>query len=50
MVLDDRRYTVENVKHDVGYTGFYFEEITEKISGGFMLRNDPLYWINAYEC
>lgn len=40
----------ENVEHDVGYMGFYFEEITGTIPGEFMLRKDPLYWLNAYEC
>lgn len=40
----------KNVTHDVGYMGFYFEEITNKIPEEFMLRNDPLYWLNAYKC
>ncbi len=38
---------IKNVNHDVGYIGFYFKEITDSVS---LSRDDPLYWINEYEC
>lgn len=49
-VVFGKRGGVENVKHDVGCIGFYFEEITGKIPVNLMLISGPLYWINAYEC
>ena len=43
---------VKNVKHTVGYTGFHFipanEETRRCMACG--ARNDPLYWLNAYDC
>lgn len=40
----------ENVEHDVGYIGFYFEEVSNTIPVEYMLRKDPLYWLNEYDC
>lgn len=43
---------VQNVKHTVGYMGFHFipanEETRRCIDMG--ARNDPLYWLTAYDC
>lgn len=43
---------VRNVKHTVGYMGFHFIPANEKtrrcMDAG--ARNDPLYWLNAYDC
>lgn len=43
---------VHNVKHTVGYMGFHFipanEETRRCMDAG--ARNDPLYWLNAYDC
>jgi len=40
---------VQNVLHDVGYLTFYFSEIRRN-PRNFPIRNDPLYFLNAYEC
>ena len=41
---------VENVDFPVGYPCFFFEEITNTIPPEFMMRQDPLYFLNAYKC
>lgn len=42
----------QNVKHTVGYTGFHVipanQETQRCMDAG--ARNDPLYWLNAYDC
>lgn len=40
----------ENVDFAVGYPCFFFEEITDTIPEEFIMRKDPLYFLNAYEC
>ncbi len=42
----------QNVIHDVGYLGFYFEIVgpASEVYKKWGLRNDPLYWVNSYEC
>lgn len=43
---------VANVKHQVGYMGFYFSpanrETAHSMESG--LRNDLIYWLNSYDC
>lgn len=42
----------QNVGHDVGYMGFYFEPNNEetKYCMKHGARNDLIYWMNAYNC
>lgn len=43
---------IQNVDHDVGYMGFYFEPNNEetKYCMKYGARNDMIYWLNAYKC
>ena len=43
---------VQNTLGNVGYMGFYFEpadKVTKKCAK-FGLRDDPIYWLNEYDC
>ena len=43
---------IQNIKRTVGYMGFHFlsenDETNKCMEIG--VRNDPLYWLNAYDC
>lgn len=43
---------VHNVKQTVGYLGYHFIPANKetRCCMDFGVRNDPLYWINAYDC
>lgn len=43
---------VRNVPHEVGYIGFHFTPANKETEKCFEynVRNDPLYWLNAYKC
>ena len=42
----------QNVKHKVGYMGFHFEARDEETKAcmEYGVRDDILYWLNAYNC
>lgn len=40
----------ENADHPVGYPCFFFEETRYKYPHAFMMRTDPVYFLNAYGC
>lgn len=40
----------ENADHSVGYPCFFFEETRYKFPYEFMMRKDPVYFLNAYGC
>lgn len=41
---------VENVEHTVGFPCFFFKEVTGVIPSEYMMRKDPVYFLNAYIC
>lgn len=41
---------VENVEHPVGFPCFFFKEVTGVIPYEYMMRKDPVYFLNAYIC
>lgn len=41
---------VENVEHLVGFPCFFFKEVTGVIPYEYMMRKDPVYFLNAYKC
>lgn len=41
---------VENVQHSVGFPCFFFKEVTGVIPSEYMMRKDPVYFLNAYKC
>lgn len=41
---------VENVEHTVGFPCFFFKEVTGVIPYEYMMRKDPVYFLNAYKC
>lgn len=41
---------VENSEHSVGFPCFFFKDVTGIISNDYMLRKDPVYFLNAYKC
>lgn len=41
---------VENVEHPVGFPCFFFREVTGVIPSEYMMRKDPVYFLNAYKC
>lgn len=51
VVMFGRCGGVQNTEHEVGYVGFYFAPANEETRRCFRysLRDDPVYWMNAYE-
>lgn len=41
---------VENAEHPVGFPCFFFKEATGVIPSEYMMRKDPVYFMNAYKC
>lgn len=40
----------KNVEYPVGFPCFFFKEVTGVIPSEYMMRKDPVYFLNAYIC